>query len=93
LPFVQRKIAETRDATLKSVCDDIAKSVAGHEFTKTLPNKGLSKVEYLLFRIFSLFFSFRTNYLINLKNIEILKKLILIQVKFLDVFINYQNQI
>jgi len=58
LPIVQRKIAEARDATLKSALDDIAKSVAGHEFTKILPNKGLSKVEFLLFRIFFFYFFF-----------------------------------
>jgi hypothetical protein len=33
---------------LKSVCDDLAKSVAGHEFTKILPEKGLSKVKFLI---------------------------------------------
>ncbi len=44
LPIVQRKIAEAREATLKSVCDDMAKSIAGHEFIKTLPEKGLSQV-------------------------------------------------
>ncbi len=58
LPIVQRKITEARDATLKSVCDDIAKSIAGHEFTKILPNEGLSKVEFLLFRIFFFYFFF-----------------------------------
>lgn len=46
LPFVQRKIAEARTATLKSVCDDMAKSIAGHEFIKVLPEKGLSKVNF-----------------------------------------------
>ncbi|CAM2725398.1 unnamed protein product [Rotaria socialis] len=43
LPFVQRKINEARAATLKSVCDDMAKSIAGHEFTTVLPQQGLSQ--------------------------------------------------
>jgi hypothetical protein len=46
LPVVQRKIAQAREDTLKSVCEDIAKSVAGHQFTRILPEKGLSKVRF-----------------------------------------------
>jgi len=45
LPAVQRKITEAKEATLKSVCDEIARSVEGHEFTRKLPEKGLSQVE------------------------------------------------
>lgn len=45
LPFVQRKINEARSSTLKTVCHDMAKSIAGHEFIKVLPQKGLSKVK------------------------------------------------
>jgi hypothetical protein len=48
LPVVQRKIAKAREDTLTSVCNDIAKSVAGHEFAKALPEKGLSKVKNFL---------------------------------------------
>ncbi len=36
----------------KAVCNDIAKTVAGHEFIKALPEKGLSKVEFRLFQSF-----------------------------------------
>ena len=46
LPMVQRKIVEAQEATLKSICEDLAKSVAGHEFTRILPEKGLSKVRF-----------------------------------------------
>ena len=42
--FVQRKIAQARDDTLKSVYADMAKSVQGHKFAKALPEKGMSKV-------------------------------------------------
>ena len=42
--MVKRKIAQTKESTLKSVFEDIAKSVAGHEFVKSLPEKGLAKV-------------------------------------------------
>lgn len=45
LPVVQRKIAEARESTLKSVCNNIAKSVAGHEFIKILPEQGFSQVK------------------------------------------------
>ncbi|CAF1117488.1 unnamed protein product [Rotaria sp. Silwood1] len=47
LPAVKRKIAEAREATLKTVFNDIAKSVAGHEFTKVLPDHGLSQEELI----------------------------------------------
>ncbi|CAF3291306.1 unnamed protein product [Rotaria sp. Silwood2] len=47
LPNVKRKIAEARESTLKTVCNDLAKSVAGHEFTKVLPEKGLSQEELI----------------------------------------------
>lgn len=46
LPVVQRKIAEARKATLETVTKDIAKSIAGHEFTRTLPEQGLSRVKF-----------------------------------------------
>ena len=46
LPMVKRKIAEARKSTLKAACEDIAKSVAGHKFTRTLPDQGLSKVGF-----------------------------------------------
>jgi hypothetical protein len=46
LPMVQRKIAEARENTLKAACEDIAKSIAGHKFTLTLPEQGLSKVGF-----------------------------------------------
>ncbi|CAF3222300.1 unnamed protein product [Rotaria sp. Silwood2] len=48
LPNVKRKIAEARESTLKTVCNDLAKSVAGHEFTKVLPEKGLSQCQVYL---------------------------------------------
>ena len=47
VPAIKRKIAQVRESTLKSVCEDIAKSVAGHEFTKILPGTGLSKVRLI----------------------------------------------
>lgn len=50
LPAVQRKIAEARQSTLTSVCNDMAKSVAGHEFIKSLPEKGLSRVMFLHYK-------------------------------------------
>jgi len=46
LPVVQRQIAKARDDALRSVHDDMAKSIKGHTFAKTLPEKGLSKVKY-----------------------------------------------
>ena len=42
--FVQRKIAQARDDTLKSIYADMAKSVQGHKFAKALPEKGMTKV-------------------------------------------------
>ena len=44
IPYVQREIVRTRDKTVKSVCEEIAKSVQGHEFAQALPENGLSKV-------------------------------------------------
>jgi len=57
LPVVQRQIAQARDDTLRSVYDNMAKSVRGHQFAKALPEKGLSKVKYRLInlRCFSYF--------------------------------------
>ena len=43
LPIVQRQIAKARDDTLRSVYDDMAKSIQGHKFAKALPDQGLSK--------------------------------------------------
>ncbi|CAF1193940.1 unnamed protein product [Adineta steineri] len=47
LPSVQRQIAKAREETLTSICNDIAKSVAGHTFSLALPEKGLSKDELI----------------------------------------------
>jgi hypothetical protein len=46
LPVVQRQIAQAREDTLKSIRSDVAKSVKGHTFIRSLPEKGLSKVNY-----------------------------------------------
>ena len=58
LPVVQRKIAKAREDTLTSVCNDIAKSVAGHEFTKALPEKGLSQVKFSFIKYLTYFILF-----------------------------------
>ncbi|CAF0916017.1 unnamed protein product [Rotaria sp. Silwood1] len=47
IPYVKREIAKARDDTLKSVYADMAKSIHGHEFSKALPEKGLSKDELI----------------------------------------------
>jgi hypothetical protein len=57
LPVVQRQIAQARDDTLRSVYDNMAKSVRGHQFAKALPEKGLSKVKLLIYR-YNLFLLF-----------------------------------
>ena len=48
IPYVQREIAKARDDTLRSVYKDMEKSVNGHTFAQTLPEKGLSKVKKIL---------------------------------------------
>lgn len=44
VPYVQREIAKARDDTLRSIYADMTKSVRGHTFARSLPEKGLSKV-------------------------------------------------
>lgn len=76
LPAVQRKIATARRDTLKSVCGDIARSVKGHEFTKTLPERGLSKVEFFVLEREEVFYLnfFRRKCCKNWRIIKISKK-------------------
>jgi hypothetical protein len=88
LPIVQRQIAQARDDTLRSVCANMAKSVKGHQFAQALPKTGLSKVNNLLIIFVCFTKLFRMKLFKNLKNIDVLKRLIIRRVKFRVVFIN-----
>lgn len=46
IPYVRRKITEARNDTINSVNSGMAKSVKGHKFINTLPEKGFSKVRH-----------------------------------------------
>lgn len=93
LPVVQRKIAEARESTLTSVCNDMAKSIAGHKFIKSLPIQGFSQVKFsFLPKKYNSLVEFRRNFVTNLNNIENMK-LIFNQEKSLDVSTNYPKTI